>query len=29
MMAGLQSWVDAADKGHLAWGIIRFRKPAK
>ncbi|MBX2805528.1 MAG: methyltransferase domain-containing protein [Hyphomicrobiales bacterium] len=29
MLAGLQSWVDAADKGHLAWGIIRMRKPVK
>lgn len=29
MLAGLQSWVDAADKGHLAWGIMRFRKPVK
>jgi sarcosine/dimethylglycine N-methyltransferase len=29
MMAGLQSWVDAADKGHLAWGIMRFRKPLR
>lgn len=28
MLVGLQNWVDAADSGHLAWGIQRFRKPA-
>lgn len=28
MLVGLKSWVDAADKGYLAWGIQRFRKPA-
>ena len=27
MLVGLKSWVDAADKGYLAWGIQRFRKP--
>ncbi len=28
MARGLQNWVDAADAGHLAWGIQVFRKPA-
>jgi sarcosine/dimethylglycine N-methyltransferase len=28
MLVGLQSWVDAADQGHLAWGLNVFRKPA-
>ena len=28
MARGLQNWVDAADAGHLAWGIQAFRKPA-
>ena len=28
MIAGLGHWVDAADKGYLAWGIQQFRKPA-
>lgn len=28
MIKGLESWVEAADAGHLAWGIQRFRKPA-
>jgi sarcosine/dimethylglycine N-methyltransferase len=28
MVRGLKAWVDAADNGHLAWGIQRFRKPA-
>ncbi|MGV3700259.1 cyclopropane-fatty-acyl-phospholipid synthase family protein [Mycobacterium sp. PO2] len=28
MVVGLRNWVDAADQGHLAWGIQRFRKPA-
>jgi sarcosine/dimethylglycine N-methyltransferase len=28
MLVGLQHWVKAADNGHLAWGIQRFRKPA-
>jgi len=27
MLVGLRNWVDAADRGHLAWGIQRFRKP--
>ncbi len=27
MLAGLQSWVDAADAGHLAFAIQLFRKP--
>lgn len=27
MIAGLTNWVDAADKGYLAWGILHFRKP--
>ena len=26
MLAGLKNWVDAADKGHLNWGILQFRK---
>lgn len=25
MLVGLQHWVDAADKGYLAWGILVFR----
>ena len=29
MLAGLTNWVDAADNGHLAWGIVRLCKPAK
>jgi len=28
MIKGLESWVNAADAGYLAWGIQRFRKPA-
>jgi sarcosine/dimethylglycine N-methyltransferase len=28
MAVGLESWVKAADQGHLAWGIQLFRKPA-
>ena len=28
MLIGLDNWVEAADAGHLAWGIQRFRKPA-
>ena len=28
MAVGLQHWVDAADAGHLSWGIQVFRKPA-
>jgi sarcosine/dimethylglycine N-methyltransferase len=27
MLVGLRNWVAAADNGHLAWGIQRFRKP--
>lgn len=27
MIVGLGNWVDAADKGYLAWGILVFRKP--
>jgi sarcosine/dimethylglycine N-methyltransferase len=26
MLAGLGHWVDAADRGHLAWGIFHFQK---
>jgi sarcosine/dimethylglycine N-methyltransferase len=28
MLAGLQHWVDAGSAGHLAWGIMHFRKRA-
>lgn len=28
MKKGLQHWVDAGRAGHLAWGILHFRKPA-
>jgi len=28
MKKGLRHWVDAGRAGHLAWGILRFRKPA-
>ncbi len=27
MLVGLGNWVDAADSGYLAWGILHFRKP--
>jgi sarcosine/dimethylglycine N-methyltransferase len=27
MLLGLGHWVDAADRGLLAWGILHFRKP--
>jgi sarcosine/dimethylglycine N-methyltransferase len=27
MKKGLQHWVDAGRAGHLAWGILQFRKP--
>jgi len=27
MIAGLGHWVDAADQGYLAWGILHLRKP--
>lgn len=26
MLAGLRHWVEAADRGHLAWGILHFRR---
>jgi sarcosine/dimethylglycine N-methyltransferase len=26
MIKGLQHWVDGADKGYLAWGILDYRK---
>jgi cyclopropane fatty-acyl-phospholipid synthase-like methyltransferase len=26
MLRGLQHWVNGADKGHLAWGIVHFQK---
>jgi sarcosine/dimethylglycine N-methyltransferase len=28
MIQGLGHWVNAGDSGYLAWGIMRFRKPA-
>lgn len=28
MIRGLQHWVDGADRGYLAWGIMDFRLPA-
>ena len=28
MLRGLQYWVNGAEKGHLAWGIIHYRKRA-
>src|SRR5690606_22638085 len=28
MIQGLGHWVDAGRNGHLAWGILHFRKPA-
>ncbi|HEX7080341.1 MAG TPA: class I SAM-dependent methyltransferase [Gammaproteobacteria bacterium] len=27
MITGLGHWIDAGRKGHLAWGILHFRKP--
>ncbi|WGF87078.1 glycine/sarcosine N-methyltransferase [Marinivivus vitaminiproducens] len=27
MLVGLDNWVKAADSGHMAWGILRLRKP--
>ena len=27
MLTGLYNWVNGADKGHLAWGIMLFEKP--
>ena len=29
MLNGLKNWVDAGNKGYLAWGIMHFRKPRK
>lgn len=26
MLVGLQHWVDGADQGHLAWGVMHFAK---
>lgn len=26
MLRGLQHWVDGADKGYLAWGVLHFQK---
>ena len=26
MLRGLQHWVNGAEKGHLAWGIVHFQK---
>jgi sarcosine/dimethylglycine N-methyltransferase len=26
MLVGLQNWVDAGERGYLAWGILKFRK---
>lgn len=26
VLAGLQHWIDAADKGYLSWDILHFRK---
>lgn len=28
MIGGLENWVNAGNKGYLAWGILHFRKPA-
>lgn len=28
MKKGLGHWIDGGEKGHLAWGIFRFSKPA-
>jgi sarcosine/dimethylglycine N-methyltransferase len=28
MIKGLQHWVDGADSGYLAWGIMDFRREA-
>ncbi|WP_133510899.1 class I SAM-dependent methyltransferase [Candidatus Thiosymbion oneisti] len=28
MLKGLANWVEAGNKGYLAWGILHFRKPA-
>lgn len=29
MIKGLEHWVDAADMGYLAWGILHFRKQGR
>ena len=26
MLAGLQHWIDGADRGLLNWGVMHFRK---
>ena len=28
MIQGLSHWINAGEKGYLAWGILHFRKPA-
>jgi sarcosine/dimethylglycine N-methyltransferase len=28
MLQGLSHWIEAGDKGYLAWGILMFRKPS-
>jgi sarcosine/dimethylglycine N-methyltransferase len=28
MLKGLENWINAGEKGFLAWGILHFRKPA-
>jgi len=28
MIKGLQHWVDGADRGYLAWGIMDYRLTA-
>lgn len=28
MLKGLANWVEAGNRGYLAWGILHFRKPA-
>jgi sarcosine/dimethylglycine N-methyltransferase len=27
MVQGLSHWIAAGERGHLAWGILHFRKP--
>jgi sarcosine/dimethylglycine N-methyltransferase len=29
MLVGLDNWVKAGEAGHLAWGILHFRKPER
>ncbi len=29
MLTGLSAWVQAADRGHLAWGFLHFSKPER